>query len=94
MNGFLVLGPPKQCKFLQIEDYYPSINETVFNSALLFAKRKGLLTMQNIEIIKFARISFLDYDGKLWIRSGTREGFEIAIGSSDSAQATDLVDFT
>lgn len=49
--------------------------------------------MQEIEIIKPAKISFPDYNGKIWIRSETREGFDIAIGSSDSKQTTDLVGY-
>lgn len=70
---------------------YSSINEIVLNTASLFTKNKVGLTVEEIEIIKIARISILEYRNKFWIRKDTRDGFELPKCAPDSAQASDLV---
>lgn len=55
-----------------ISEYYPSINEIVLNKVLIFAKYRVGLRTDEIEIIKLARISVLEYRNKLWIRKDSK----------------------
>ena len=84
--------PLKQNKsFIQIDlvDYYPSVNEKLFQTTLNFAETITPITDLEKELLRNARQSLLYHDGDTWAKvSGL---FDVTMGSYDGAQFTDLV---
>ncbi|XP_029651259.1 putative uncharacterized protein DDB_G0279653 [Octopus sinensis] len=50
-----------------------------------------LISKEEIDIVLLARKTIIEFEGKLWTRADTPNNFEIPMGSSDSAEITDLV---
>ena len=91
--GVNALDNKMNTKFIQLDitSYYTSIPQTVLNSALIFAKNRSDLDRTEIDTILTARRTIMEHEGKLWSRIGRLNEFDITMGSSDSAEITDLV---
>lgn len=92
-NGFNNITDKEVCKFIQvdIDSYYSSVNPSVLNSALIFAKNRTLLSMRETKAILAARKSVIEFDNKLWIRKETPNCFDMTMGSLNAAQLNDEV---
>lgn len=66
IEWFTKINYKHECRFLQVDicDYYSSINKVVLNIALFFSKNKVEMTVDEIKMIKLARISILEYRNK------------------------------
>ena len=85
--------PNKQnCYFIQFDicDFYPSINKKLLSDAIEWAQTFTPINRQHREIIFHVRKTFLFNEGKAWVKKKDR-GFDVAQGSYDSAEVTDLV---
>ena len=69
-------------KFLRfnINDFYPSIKETLLNEAIQFAKVHVPITRKDVEVIFDARKSVLNNNGEPWVK---KEGgsFDVTMGA-------------
>ena len=76
---------------LDIVNYYPSVTGELFDKAIKFAAENidHEITQTDIDIIKNARKSILEFDGCRWTKKN--EDFDITMGAYDGAQITDLV---
>ena len=79
----------KQLIQLDIVNYYPSINKTLFEKAIKFAEETVPLTKIEKDLLYNARESLLYHDGQAWEK--TTGLFDVTMGSFDGAQITDLV---
>ena len=93
IEWFNALDNKRNTKFIQLDitSYYTSIPQTVLNSALIFSKNRSDLDRAEIDTILTARGTIMEHEGKLWSRKGRLNEFDITMGSSDSAEITDLV---
>ena len=71
-------------------DFYSSITEELLNDALDWANTMVPITQDQRDIIMHVRKTFLFHKGEAYIKSNNPE-FEIAMGSYDSAEVTDVV---
>ena len=72
-----------------IVDYYPSITEDLLHRALDYATRYTEVTQEDREVILHTKRSLL-YDNNIaWVKQGSE--FDVAMGSFDGAEVTDLV---
>lgn len=80
-------------KFIQFDyvDYYGSISPSLLNKAISFARSFVDIPSADVEVILAARKTLISFDNCTWKRAGTDDLFDITMGSSDSAQITDLV---
>lgn len=72
-------------------NYYNSIDQVLLKRALLYATNKTRLNRQETNIIRLARKTVIQFQGKYWTRKDTMGRFVIPLGGSDSAEITDLV---
>ncbi|GAB1599935.1 GATA zinc finger domain-containing protein 14-like, partial [Argonauta hians] len=79
--------------FVQFDlvSYYQSVTPQLLESALGFASEFSDLAEDEARVIRLARKTIISFDGKLWARKDTQDLFNVAMGSSDSAQVTDLI---
>ena len=93
IDWFENLQNKNQLKFVSfdIQDYYGSISEDLFTEAINWARGITNISDDEMEVIFKAKTSLL-YDGKsLWKRRGAKSNFDIAMGSWDGAESTDVV---
>ena len=55
-----------------ISEFYPSINEDLFNNAIQFAQKHTPLTSLEVQILLNARQSVLHFDGDTWTKTTKR----------------------
>lgn len=83
---------PDQVKFLQfdIESFYPSINESLLDRAIAFAREKISIPQKDIDIVKHSRQSLLFCPGgEVWQRKESL--FDVTMGAPDGAEVCELV---
>ena len=81
-----------ECKFVvfDIEQFYPSIKETVLLKALEFAKLHTKVTPKDINLIIHSRRSLLFNQGEVWVKKD-EENFDVTMGAYDGAEVSELV---
>ena len=79
----------KQLIQIDIVDYYPSIDEQLFQKAINFAEKTTQLSELEKELLHNARLSLLYNNGTPWTKNSGL--FDVTMGSYDGAQITDLV---
>ena len=88
------LNETKKATFIQFDivDFYPSITKMMLMEAIDFAKQHTKVTDEDKEIILHCRKSILRNNGKNWVKkSDYISPFDVAMGSFDSAQVSDLI---
>ena len=80
-------------KFIKfdIDNFYPSITESLLDRAILFAQGLTRVGQQDIEIIKQTRKSLLFSNNEVWVKKGDNELFDVTMGSFDGAEVCELV---
>ena len=73
-----------------IVDYYPSISAELLDRALNWSSHFATISEDDRALFHHTRNSILFHEGSLWIKKGERN-FDIAQGSWDGAEVTDLV---
>ena len=73
-----------------IEQFYPSIKESVLLKALEFAKSHTSVSKKNIDVIRHARRSLLFNQGVPWVKK-EEENFDVTMGAYDAAEVCELV---
>ena len=71
-------------------DFYASITEKLLGEALDWAAGFVMITPKQRDIIFHVRKTFLFHKGEAWVKNQNPD-FDIAMGSYDSAEVTDLV---
>ena len=82
----------QECKFIvfDIEQFYPSIKETVLLKALDFARAHTKVLVKDINLIKHSRRSLLFNHGEVWVKKED-ENFDVTMGAYDGAEVSELV---
>ena len=75
-----------------IESFYPSISEGLFNEALNFAKTKIDITNQEMSIIMHSRNALLFNKNQLWVKKYGNEEFDVPVGCFDGAELCEIID--
>ena len=73
-----------------IVDYYPSITADLLNQALDWASQHVTITADDRKLYHHTKNSLLWHQGSTWVKRGD-VNFDIAQGSFDGAESTDLV---
>ena len=91
LKWFKNIENKKELEFLQLDivNFYPSITEKLFKSAIKFAQSMTTITETNLEIINNARKSLLFHDGRTWQKKGNL--FDVTMGAYDGAEMCELV---
>ena len=78
-------------KFINFDivDYYPSVTVDLLNKALDFASLHTTVTQEDREVVHHARRSLLYDKDTPWVKKESE--FDVAMGSFDGAEVTDLV---
>ena len=92
LNWFKAIENKKDCKFIvfDIEQFYPSIKESVLMKALEFAKKHTKILKKDIDIIRHSRRSLLFNEGEAWVKRD-EENFDVTMGAYDGAEVCELV---
>ena len=93
IDWFKNIENKNQCTFIQfdIENFYPSISETLFNKAIDFAKLHVQIPDAHLKIIRQSRRTLLFHDGEPWIKTSNDNDFDVPMGSFDGAEICELV---
>ena len=93
LNWFKNIQNKENKKLLQldIENYYPSINEELLDKAINFASTYVDIEHETIDIIKHCRKTILFNNGDIWQKKDNNSLFDVAQGARDSAEVCDLV---
>ena len=94
--------PEAQFCILDIVNFYPSITQDLFNSALTFASTITLIDDVTVQTVSNACKSLLFYNGEAWIKQNKDESegsnaddppclFDVTMGAYMGAQICDLV---
>ena len=73
-----------------IEQFYPSIKESVLLKALDFAKKHTKVLKKDIDVIRHSRRSLLFNQGETWVKKED-EKFDVTMGAYDGAEVCELV---
>ena len=92
IEWFKKLENKKNLSFIvfDIVNYYPSITLDLLSKALEWAKEFTKISDEEIEVILATKKSILFSNGEFWTKKG-ETNFDLAQGSFDSAEASDLV---
>ena len=74
-----------------IAEFYPSISEKLFNTAIDFAKNYIDISDSDLHIIKHSRKSLLFHNNEAWIKKTGDGLFDVTMGSYDGAEVCELV---
>ena len=73
-----------------INSYYPSITENLFNEALEWSKGYTTIPEEEIQILRHTRKSFLFYQDEPWVKK-TCENFDVTMGAYDGAEMCEFI---
>ena len=92
INWFKAIENKHECKFtvFDIEQFYPSIKESVLLKALKFAKKHTKVLKKDIDVIRHSRRSLLFNQGEPWAKKED-ENFDVTMGAYDGAEVCELV---
>ena len=93
INWFTKIPNKNECTFIifDIVEYYPSISKNLLLKAINYAKNYTTITDDEIEIILHARRTILFHNGEAWVKRNGDGSCEVAQGSYDGAEASELV---
>ena len=74
---------------LDIEEFYPSISETLFNNALVYAKEFYYFLDIEVKALKNARLSLLFHNKDTWQKKTNL--FDCTMGAYDGAEVAEMV---
>ena len=74
-----------------IESFYPSISEDLFNEALSFAKTKVNITDQEMSIITQSRNTLLFNKNQPWVKRSGNEEFDVPVGCFDGVELCETI---
>ena len=74
-----------------IESFYPSISEKLFNEAIQYGKNMVEIPDHDVVIINHSRKSLLFHENEPWVKKEGNENFDVTIGSNDGAEISELV---
>lgn len=74
-----------------IEEFYPSITETLLKKAINFAKHHTTIDPTDMEVIFHSRKSLLFNNHEAWVKKNDNENFDVTMGSYDGAEVCELV---
>ena len=91
LNWFKKLRNKTRMNFIQLDivNFYPSITEELFNTALDFASGITRISNQNRSILKNARQSILFHNNTTWKKVNGL--FDVTMGSFDGCEVCELV---
>ena len=75
-----------------IESFYPSISEDLFNEALNFSNMKIDIINQEMSIIMHSRNTLLFNKNQLWVKKSGNEEFDVPVGCFDGAELCEIID--
>ena len=92
-NWFKAIEDKNSTNFIQLDivSYYPSITFGLLNKSLIFAMQNSNLNKNEVDVIRAARRTVIEYNNEYWSRKDRPEEMDITIGAKDSAEITDLV---
>ena len=92
IKWFQEISEKNSCSFIvfDIESFYPSISETLFNNAINFAKMYTQVTAEDLQIILQARKTLLFYETNTWVKKLGNEDFDVPMGCFDGAEICEL----
>ena len=92
LDWFNAIENKQECKFtvFDIEQFYPSIKESVLLKALEFAKTHTKVLEKDINVIRHSRRSLLFNQGETWVKK-EEENFDVTMGAYDGAEVCELV---
>ena len=93
IEWFKNIEDKKNCTFIKydIREFYPSITETIFDKALLFAKQHHDISNDNTRLIKRCRKSLKFSNNEAWEKKQTESCFDVTMGSFHGAEVCELV---
>ena len=74
-----------------IESFYPSISEKLFNEAIEYAKNIVEIPDHHMVIINHSRKSLIFHENEPWVKKESNEDFDVPMGSNDGAEISELV---
>ena len=81
--------------FIQFDivDFYPSINQKIFDDAVAFARNHINIPEKHLEIIQKCRRGILFHGDNAWIKkdADNNSNFDVPMGCYDSAQISDFI---
>ena len=92
IDWFKAIESKHEYKFMvfDIEQFYPSIKESVLLKALEFAKKHTKVLKKDIDTIRHSRRSLLFNQGETWVKKED-ENFDVTMGAYDGAEVCELV---
>ena len=92
VDWFKAIKNKQECTFtvFDIEQFYPSIKESVLLKALEFAKTHTKVLKKDIDVIRHSRRSLLFNQGEPWVKKED-EKFDVTMGAHDGAEVCELV---
>ena len=93
IDWFKNIPDKKSCYFMEfdIENFYPSISEKLFNEAIQYAKNIVEIPDHDMIIINHSRRSLLFHENEPWVKKEGNEDFDVTMGSNDGAEISELV---
>lgn len=93
LQWFRNLPNKRKCAFITFDvvEFYPSISETLLQSALDFAANYVTISDHDRHIILQAKQSLLFNNGNPWQKRNTGTLFDVTMGSYDGAETCELV---
>lgn len=93
IDWFKNINKSIESRFIKFDivDFYPSISETLLNSAIRYASNISPIPIEQINIIKQARKSILFNNDDVWVKKGDNPMFDVTMGCYDGAEICELV---
>lgn len=91
LDWFKRLNNKENLEFVQLDivNFYPTISEKLFDTAIEYARNIVHIPRDTLDIIKNARKSLLFHDNKSWKK--TANLFDVTMGAYDGAEICELV---
>ena len=95
INWFNAIKDKSQCCFIQLDiaEFYPTIIESILDTAISFARQHTDISNENLRIIKHCCKSLLYNNQEPWKKKNTDSCFDVTMGSYDGAEICELVGF-
>ena len=74
-----------------VERFYPSISENLFQEGTNFAKDKIDISDTELSIVMQARQTLLSHDDILWVKFSGNEEFDVPLGSNDGPEVCKIL---
>ena len=93
INWFNAIKDKSQCCFIQLDiaEFYPSLTESILDTAISFAGQHPDISNENLRITKHCRESLLYNNREPRKKKNTDSCFDVTVGSYDGAEICELV---